>query len=79
MLMNSLDSLEPVLELFPTNEGMKYTIFKPYGSDRFVAAKSVEMKASDKPVVKFPSDMTITFTADNVNINEELFKQLTGY
>lgn len=78
MLTNSLDSLEPVLELFPTNEGMKYTIFKPYGSDKFVAAKSVEIKASDKPVVKFPLDMTITFTADNVNINEELFKQLTG-
>lgn len=78
MLMSSLASLEPVLELFPTNEGMKYTIFKPYGSDKFVAAKSVEIKASDRPVVKFPSDMTLTFTADNVNINEELFKQLTG-
>lgn len=78
MLMSSLVSLELVLELFPTNERMKYTIFKPYGSDKFVAAKSVEIKASDKPVVKFPSDMTITFTADNININEELLKQLTG-
>ena len=32
---------------------MKYVIFKPYGSDKFVAAKSVEIKASDVPIVNF--------------------------
>lgn len=58
---------------------MKYVIFKPYGSDKFVAAKSVEIKASDTPIVNyFPEDKEITFTANNVKINTELLKQLTG-
>ena len=57
---------------------MKYVIFKPYGSDKFVAAKSVEIKASDVPIVNFPANREITFTADNVKINKELLKELTG-
>ena len=57
---------------------MKYVIFKPYDSDKFVAAKSVEIKASDTPIENFPEDKEITFTANNVKINTELLKQLTG-
>lgn len=53
---------------------MKYVIFKPYGSDEFVAAKSVEIKASDTPIVNFPEDKEITFTVNNVKINTELLK-----
>lgn len=57
---------------------MKYAIFKPYGSDKFVAAKSVEIKASDTPIVNFPEDKEITFTVNNAKINTELLKQLAG-
>lgn len=57
---------------------MKYVIFKPYGSDEFIAAKSVEIKTSDVPVVNFPANREITFTVDNVKINKELLKELTG-
>lgn len=57
---------------------MKYVIFKPYGSDKFVAAKSVEIKASDVPIINFPANGETTFTVDNVKINKELLKELTG-
>ena len=57
---------------------MKYVIFKPYGSDKFVVAKSVEIKASDTPIVSFPEDKEITFTINNAKINTELLKQLAG-
>ena len=57
---------------------MKYVIFKPYGSDKFVVAKSVEIKASDTPIVSFPEDKEITFTVSNAKINTELLKQLAG-
>ena len=57
---------------------MKYVIFKSYGSDKFVAAKSVEIKASDTPIVSFPEDKEITFTVNNAKINMELLKQLAG-
>ena len=57
---------------------MKYVIFKPYGSDKFVAAKSIEIKASDTPIVSFPEDKEITFTVINAKINTELLKQLAG-
>lgn len=57
---------------------MKYVIFKPCGSDKFVAAKSVEIKASDTPIISFPEDKEITFTVNNAKINTELLKQLAG-
>ena len=57
---------------------MKYVIFKPYDSDKFVAAKSVEIKASDTLIVSFPEDKEITFTVNNAKINTELLKQLAG-
>ena len=57
---------------------MKYVIFKPYGSDKFVVAKSVEIKASDTPIVNFSEDKEITFTVNNAKINTELLKQLAG-
>ena len=57
---------------------MKYVIFKPYGLDKFVAAKSVEIKASDTSIVNFPEDKEITFTVNNAKISTELLKQLAG-
>ena len=57
---------------------MKYVIFKPYSSDKFVVAKSIEIKASDTPIVNFPEDKEITFTVNNAKINTELLKQLAG-
>ena len=57
---------------------MKYVIFFFFFLDKFVAAKSVEIKASDTPFLNFPEDKEITFTVNNAKINTELLKQLAG-